>query len=167
MSRLLLASMTVFLVAEYTPWRWVQVKHQREDGLAGNIVKLNFSSTQVLASSEGVDLVGFRGLLRSGRIIVGVLDIDFASAFAGKDVWLAAAEPDVSSGPWWLLRSFVVLKTDRVYLLEALDLVSLKKDINIQLWVENFLNLDWKPTFCYGINNEDWKKVFSMMQWKK
>lgn len=95
-----MGSMRGLLLTEYAPWRGVQVKHQREDRLAGHIVKLNLSAAKVLTGSEWVDLVGFRGLWRSGGVVVGVLDINFASFFAGKDVRLAAAEPDVSPRPW-------------------------------------------------------------------
>lgn len=64
----------------------MEVKHQREDGLAGHVEKLDLAATQVLSGGERVDLVGFRGSLSSGGVVVRVLDADFPSWFAGEDV---------------------------------------------------------------------------------
>lgn len=64
----------------------MKVKHQREDRLAGHIIKLDLAPAQILSGGEWVDLVGFRGSLSSGRVIVRVLDINFSPSFAGEDV---------------------------------------------------------------------------------
>lgn len=64
----------------------MEVKHQREDRLAGHIVELDLAPTQVLSGGERVDLVGLRGSLSGGGVIIRVLDIDFSSWFAGEDV---------------------------------------------------------------------------------
>lgn len=74
------------LVTENTPWRGVEVKHQREDRLAGHIIKLDLAPAQVLSGGERVDLAGFRGSLSSRGVIVRVLDVYFSPSFAGKDV---------------------------------------------------------------------------------
>lgn len=76
----------------------MEVKHQREDGLAGHVEKLDLAPAQVLSGGERVDLVGFGGSVSGGGgVVIRVLDVDFSSWFAGEDVRLAAAEPDVSS----------------------------------------------------------------------
>lgn len=64
----------------------MEVKHQRENRLAGHIVKLDLSPTQVLSGTEWVDLAGLRGLLNYGGVTVRVLDVDFSSSFAREDV---------------------------------------------------------------------------------
>lgn len=64
----------------------MEVKHQREDRLAGHIVKLDLAPTQVLSGGERVDLAGFRGSLSGGGVIIRVLDVDFSPSFAGEDV---------------------------------------------------------------------------------
>lgn len=106
----------------------MEVKDQREDGLAGHIVKLDLAPAQVLSGGERVDLAAFRGPLSGGGIIVRVLDVDFSPSFAGEEVRLAAAEPDISPGPRRFRRDFIVLEAQRVQPLEALDLVGLNKE---------------------------------------
>lgn len=76
----------------------MEVKHQREDRLAGHVVKLDLAPAQVLSGGERVDLASFGGSLGGGGVVVRVLDVDLSSWFAGEDVRLATAEPNVSSG---------------------------------------------------------------------
>lgn len=106
----------------------MEVKHQREDRLAGNVVKLDLAPTKVLSSSERVDFTSFEGPLRGGGVVVRVLNVDFPSCFAGEDVRLAATEPNVSSGTGGFRRDFIVLAAQRVQSFEALDLLTLKKE---------------------------------------
>lgn len=111
------------MVAKQTPRGGVQVKHQREDGFAGHVVELDLAPAQVLPSGERVDLACF-GSLKSRGVVVRVLDVHFSSRFAGEDVRLAAAEPDVpprAGRLWW---DFVILETERVQPLEALNLLT-------------------------------------------
>ncbi len=60
----------------------MEVKHQREDRLAGHVVKLDLAPTQVLSGGERIDLSGFRGSLSDRRVIIRVLDVNFPSWFA-------------------------------------------------------------------------------------
>lgn len=111
-------------VAERAPRRRVEVKHQREDGRARHVEELDLAAAQVLSGGEGVDLAGLGGPLGDGGVVVGVLDVHFLPRFAREDVRLAAAEPDVSSGARRLGRDFIILETERVQALEALDLLA-------------------------------------------
>ena len=112
------------LFAERAARGRVQVEHQREHRLAGHVVELDLAPAQVLPGGERVDLTGFGGSLGDGGVVVRVLDVDFSARFAGEDVRLAAAQPDVSSGAGGLLGDFIVLETERVQPLEALDLLT-------------------------------------------
>jgi len=116
------------LVTERTSWRRVEVKHQREDGLAGHVEKLDLAPAQVLSSRERVDLANFGCSLGGRGVVVRILDVDFSSRLAGEDVRLAAAEPDVSSGPRGFGRDFIILETEWVQTLEALDLLPLSRE---------------------------------------
>lgn len=102
----------------------MEVEHQREDGLAGNVVKLDLAPAEVLPSGERVDFTSFDGPLRGRGVVVRVLNVDFPSCFAGEDVRLAAAEPNVASGPGGFGRDFIILAAQRVQPFEALDLLS-------------------------------------------
>lgn len=115
------------MVAERAARRRVQVEHQREDRLAGNVKKLDLPAAQVLAGSERVDLASSGGSQGGGGVVVRVLDVDFSSWLAGEDVRLAAAQPDVSSGTGGFGGDFVILETKRILALEPLDLLTLKK----------------------------------------
>lgn len=119
------------LVTENTSWGRVEVKHQREDGLAGNVVELDLAPAEVLSSSERVDFTSSEGPLRGGGVVVRVLNVDFPSRFAGEDVRLAAAEPNVPSGSGGFGGDFIVLAAQRVQSFEALDLLTLKKETRL------------------------------------
>ena len=75
-------------VTEHAPRRRVKVKHQREDGFAGHVEKLDLAPAKVLSGCERVDLTSFGGslVLLGGGVVVRVLDVDFSSRFAGEDV---------------------------------------------------------------------------------
>lgn len=111
----------------------MEVKHQREDRLAGHVVKLDLAPAQVLSGGERIDLSGFGGSLSDGRVIIRVLDVNFPSWFAGEDVRLAAAEPNVPSGSRRFRRNFVVLKTKWVQPLEALNFLTLNEETDLFL----------------------------------
>lgn len=97
--RLLRGSVGRGPAAERAPRGGVEVKHQREHRLAGHVVKLDLAPAQVLPGREGVDLAAFGGPLGGGGVVVRVLDVHLPPRFAGEDVRLAAAQPDVASGP--------------------------------------------------------------------
>lgn len=102
----------------------MQIKHQREDGLAGHVVELDLAPAEVLPGRERVDLAGPEVPLRTGRVVVRVLDVDFPPRFAGEDVRLTAAEPDVSSGPGRFGRDLIVLADKRIQSFEGLDFLT-------------------------------------------
>lgn len=115
------------LVTEHATRGRVQVEHQREDGLARHVKKLDLAPAEVLPGCERVDLVGPEVPLRGGRAVVRVLDVDFSPRLAGEDVRLAAAEPDVSPGARRFRRDFIVLAAKRIQSFEGLEFFTLNR----------------------------------------
>ena len=97
----------------------VQVKHQREDRLAGHVKELDLATLQVLPGIERVDLV------RPGpMVVVRVLHVHLAVWLAGEDVRLAAGEPDVAVWAGGLGWDLVILQAQGVESLNALNLLT-------------------------------------------
>lgn len=114
------AGVGLSLVRAHAASRRVQVEHEREHRLAGHVKEFNLTALEVLASVERVDL---GDSARSG-VVVRVLDVDLAARFAGKDIRLAAREPDVAPRTRRLGRDLIVLQTQRVQSLYSLELVA-------------------------------------------